>query len=366
MKVLYDHQTFTIQNYGGISRYFYEIIRRANPENNITSGVTLHFSNNAYLNKSTYPGVHPFFPGRNFRMKGRIMHAVNKAYSIASLRRSNFDIFHPTYYDPYFLSHLKNKPFVVTFLDMIHERFSDQFQTLAMDKEIFRNKKILLKESTAVIAISESTKNDIIDIYGISGAKIKVIHLGNSLVVPHPVEQSIHQTPYLLFVGNRSYYKNFEALLTVTPDIIKKYNLHIVCAGGGQFNSEEAEAISKAGLNDKIHHYSIDDNILSNLYQHAEAFIFPSLYEGFGIPVLEAFACGCPCILSTGGSLPEVGGNAAFYFNPAEKGDLYDKIVKFLDNEALRTEMIQAGYARLKQFSWDKTFQESVSLYNSI
>ena len=110
----------------------------------------------------------------------------------------------------------------------------------------------------------------------------------------------------------------------------------------------------------------ISDEILANYYQHALFFCFPSLYEGFGIPVLEAFACGCPVLLSNGGALPEIGGDAVLYFNPYDEQSLYEAFEILLFNEALRSELRIKGYSRIKNFSWDKTYMETLSVYNSI
>ncbi|RPD40486.1 glycosyltransferase family 4 protein [Chitinophaga barathri] len=366
MKVLFDHQTFTLQEFGGISRYYYEVIRRGIDDPDMDVDVSLFFSNNAYLNKNTYQATRPFVPGKNFRGKTRLMYSINKTYSLTKLKISNYDVFHPTYYDPYFLKHIGKRPFVVTFLDMIHEKFSNRYASLAQDKTIFNNKKILLQESSAVIAISESTKKDIMDIFGTDGSKIKVIHLGNSLVLSDKKEERLHSHPYLLFVGNRNSYKNFQELLTLAPELVRQYDLHIICAGGGRFSESENAAIRQQGLHTHIHHFPINDDTLRNLYENAEIFVFPSLYEGFGIPVLEAFACGCPCILSTGGSLPEVGGDAAMYFNPEDGNSLYNCIRSLMDDSDSRKQLAAKGYERLKLFSWDKTYEQSVNLYNSI
>ncbi len=116
----------------------------------------------------------------------------------------------------------------------------------------------------------------------------------------------------------------------------------------------------------KVHHIKVDDNSLKNLYRNAEAFVFPSLYEGFGLPVLEAFSCGCPAILSNASSLPEIGGDGAIYFDPYDKESITNSIEKVLHDEEFRDNLIQKGYERQKFFSWKKTAASTKKVYESL
>jgi len=365
MKVLYDHQTFTLQTYGGISRYFYELYSRFNLSDQEAT-IPLMFSNNAYLNTQTSRKVKSYFPNNNFPGKFRIQETLNRWSSSREIKGQKFDIFHPTYYDPYFLKSIGNKPFVVTFLDMIHEKFAFQYKELADDKESLENKKLLLKNASKIIAISESTKNDIIEIYGVSGNNIDVIYLGNSILPEKGRQSRLIEGKYLLYVGNRSVYKNFSFYLESIADILISEKLLLVCAGGGMFNSDELEFINKLGLTNLVKFVGVNDHILKNLYSNAEAFVFPSIYEGFGIPVLEAFACQCPCLLSTGGSLSEIGGDSALYFSPDNANEIRSTLMDVLNDQALKTKMINLGTERLKLFSWDKTASQTLNLYKTL
>ena len=105
---------------------------------------------------------------------------------------------------------------------------------------------------------------------------------------------------------------------------------------------------------------------MAYFYQNALAFIFPSLYEGFGIPVLESFACGCPLLCSNVSSLPEVAGNAACYFDPYSEESIRDAVVKLLDDSNFREELIDKGYEQLKKFSWKQTSEETKKIYESV
>ena len=161
MKILYDHQIFTNQQYGGISRYFFELIKRFDNNENSCEVATI-FSNNAYYNKDFNSEIKNFLPNINIRGKGRVTRLFNQQFSASKIDKGNYDILHPTYYDDYFIDKIKSKPFVVTFYDMIHEKLSNKFIDLKLDSKTFDFKKKLLEHSAKVIAISETTKNDII------------------------------------------------------------------------------------------------------------------------------------------------------------------------------------------------------------
>ncbi len=365
MKILYDHQIFSQQQYGGISRYFYELIKRFDGTQNSCEVATL-FTNNAYYNQEVNQKLKSFFPNNNFRGKERILKKINKEASNLKIGKGSFDVFHPTYYDPYFLKNIKDKAFVVTFYDMIHEKLADQFEDLKLDTRIFDNKKRLLEYSAKVIAISETTKQDIIEIFGVDSEKIDVVYLGNSLSITNAINTRMVEEDYILFVGNRGIYKNFNFFVTAIADLLVNNNLKLICAGGGDFTQKELSLLKSLNIQNKvIFKRIINDDVLANYYKHALFFCFPSLYEGFGIPVLEAFACGCPVLLSNGGSLPEIGGDAALYFEPTNKDSLLAEANKLLNNGLLRKKLVEKANARLHQFSWDKTYQDHIKIYES-
>ncbi|WP_281298266.1 glycosyltransferase family 4 protein [Flavobacterium limnophilum] len=366
MKIQYDHQIFTQQQFGGISRYFYELIKRFEGTEN-SCDVALLLSNNAYYNQDVNPKLRPFFPNSNSRITSKIFRTVNQQISSYVEKKGDFDVFHPTYYDDSFIEKIKKKPFVVTFYDMIHEKFSNQYENLKSDTQIFDSKKRLLKHSSKVIAISETTKNDIIEIFNIEPSKIEVVYLGNSLQNFNIGDYRLVADNYVLFVGNRGIYKNFDFFVTTIAQMLIDADLKLICAGGGDFSPQELFLIQSLKLEKRVFFKKIiNDDVLANYYAHALFFCFPSLYEGFGIPVLESFACGCPALLSNGGSLPEVGGDAALYFDPTNAESLAKSVAELINNEFLRQNLKEKGLERLKQFSWDTTFLETVEVYQSV
>lgn len=361
MKILYDHQTFTWQKFGGISRYFCEIIKNMpNDIETIKSGV---FSNNIYLTESLSREYLPFFPNLNTsgRKKERIIEIPNKLNSIYQINKGNYDLLHPTNYDCYFLRNNK-KPFVITIHDMSHEIF------FPFDKKTIESKKELAHKAKHIITISENTKKDILLYYkDISPDKITVIYHGNSIAANNIKESNLKMTyEYILYTGDRSLYKNFEPFVRAVSPILIERNLFLVCTGK-PFNKEELLFFQIQKISNRVIHNFVSDLDLGALYKQAKAFVFPSLYEGFGIPILESFAAGCPAILSNTSSLPEIGGDAAVYFNPTDEINMREVIDNTINDENLRNNLIIKGTEKLRLFDWKKTALETANVYrNSI
>ena len=366
MKVLYDHQIFTSQIYGGISRYFFELINNFKNDNEIKYELSLKYSNNYYLKKLNNLSYTSFLENYSFRGKYRLLNILNKKVSKEYISKGDYNIFHPTYYDPYFLDYIGKKPFVLTIYDMIHEIYSEMFSSKDKTSE---RKKTLAQKATKIIAISENTKKDIIKFLGIGEDKIEVIYLGNSFNMYKGDETISIMAPekYILFVGSRRGYKNFESFIeAISPLLNDDVKLNIVCGGGGKFNDMEIEKLKNLKIKDKVFYYSGSDNVLAYLYQKAVAFVFPSLCEGFGMPILESFACGCPAICSRTGSLPEVAGDAAIYFDPTDKLSILNNIHKVIYNDELKKQLINKGAGRVKEFTWEKTAKKTKILYEDI
>jgi glycosyltransferase involved in cell wall biosynthesis len=277
-----------------------------------------------------------------------------------AVRKGAFDIFHPTYYDPRCVASLRGKPFVITIHDMIHELFPGDFPNSSVPE----GKKQLAMKARRIIAISETTKRDIVRLYGIDDAKIDVIYHGNSLTLPADGPRpTCLPARYLLFVGNRGIYKNFrlctEAFARLTPD---DPLLSLVCVGG-PFSGPEVGLLQSLGIADKVKQMQVSDETLALAYQYALAFVFPSLYEGFGIPLLEAFSCECPVIASRASCFPEIAADAAEYFDPADTGSLLEAIKKVILVPGRAKELRELGRLRARSFTWEKTCLETLASY---
>lgn len=383
MRVLYDHQILTLQNYGGISRYFCELMDQFSKDPGVEQILALRYSYNENLcnhhflhkywsNKSEFLCATQIFPTIQKVMHVNVLNClrINQRESVRLLRSQEFDLFHPTYYDPYFLQHLQQKPFVLTVHDMIHELYPNYFSP---DDPTKIQKKKLIERADAIIAISESTKRDIIKFTNVDPDQISVVYHGN------PLEYLDQTTPnksnfdrlalesYILFVGNRSGYKNFIFFIKSVAKLLKENeNLHIYCAGGGPFTQPELKIFDELNITSKIQFIRTNDLIMKNLYENAYVFVFPSLYEGFGLPILEAFSCGCPALLSDSSSLSEVGADAACYFDPTNPESLTQSIETVISDNHYRERLIKKGFERLKLFSWEKAAQDTKSVYQGL
>lgn len=173
--------------------------------------------------------------------------------------------------------------------------------------------------------------------------------------------------PYLLFVGERSGYKNFEGLIEAFASTrLAKDGFHLVCFGGGPFRDRENEKIAALGIGKAVHQVSGSDESLVQYYRNAVAFVFPSRYEGFGIPILEAMELSCPVLCANAGSMPEVGGDAAVYFDPDDISSFAEILERTVLDPDLLLDLKRRGLLRAGTFSWDRCAQETMDLYRSV
>lgn len=364
MKVLYDHQIFSLQKYGGISRYFVELIKGLDSIPDVETKIHILLSSNHYITNSDFVPFFKFFPNRRFKGKSYIQSLINNYYTIPKIKNAEFDLFHPTYFDPYFIKSIGNKPFVLTVYDMIHERYKEMFPA---HEKTSPQKRFLAEKASRIISISENTKKDLIELYGIHPGKIDVVYLGNSLSPSGDMANGVKLPErYILFVGSRARYKNFGKLIhAVTPILHKDKSLCVVCAGGNNFKDSEIQLFKQLDIPKQIFQYNIDDSHLAQFYKNALVFAFPSLYEGFGIPVLESFACGCPLACSNTSSLPEIAGGAAAYFDPDSEESIFSTINRVVNNIEIRSDLVKRGKERLPFFSWEKTAIETKKVYEN-
>ena len=381
MKILYDDQIFTYQHFGGISRYFCELMEQYSYDPDLDFRIALRYTLNEPL--LSRPGLNRYWTRRNDffsdsrffvslqkRIHLNVLNHVfrNRTESIRQLAGQDFDVFHPTYYDPYFLKFCGDRPFVLTVYDMIIEKFPEYFPG---EDAVRAGKKLLAESAQRIIAISECTKKDIVTILRIPEEKVQTIYLAGSLPQAPgspsiPASSSLPER-YFLFVGNRSGYKNFPFLIRALAPVFQTHAaLYLVCAGGGAFSGSERALLQENNMASRVVSYPADDITLASLYRNACAFIFPSLYEGFGLPVLEAFSCGCPAVLSNTSSLPEIGGDAALYFDPYDTISLADAMERVLTDESLRKELVIRGNEQGKRFSWEKTAAMTKTVYDSL
>ncbi|HBN10203.1 MAG TPA: glycosyltransferase family 1 protein [Cyanobacteria bacterium UBA8530] len=361
LTIVYDHQIFNIQKYGGISRYFCEIAARLSTRPGNKVEIIAPFYVNAYFAEGC--GLKPF--GIKVPFTSRLVKEVNKYLPRLLLKgRRDVDVFHETYYGP-----IDNCPpsakRVVTVYDMIHEKFAESFPVGDKTRQY---KALAVKRADHVICISQSTKKDLMALLDVPEEKISVVHLGYSLLsgqaaslAPPP------ERPYLLYVGNRDGHKNFVGLLHAYALSARlRKNFSIVCFGGGGFREQERATMLSLKIPEDVVQWSGSDDVLANLYASAAAFVYPSLYEGFGIPPLEAMSFGCPVVCSNTSSMPEVVGEAAESFDPGNVEEMSSAIEHVLFSPERRETLVKLGLERLSRFSWEKCALDTLEVYEKI
>lgn len=381
MKVLYDHQAFTYQKWGGVSKSFCELIR--NRPIGMDYQISIVESDNTHLLQShlvdeikpisrslaSFHRMHSFL-GRekiyNFLSNYGFLHtseAVNKKESIRLLNDSKFDVFHPTFFDSYFIPHLKRKPFVLT----VHDLMPEIFGWYKGDPQI-KNKPVLCERAAAIVTVSENTKKDLCNIYHIPPEKVHVVYHGFTQENDSIIKEDIIGCPYFLYVGRRGGYKNWER--TVKDFAIFRQNHPEVkmVFTGNHFTKREQQIIDDLDLTGAVNSFFATEEQLACLYCHAIAFVFPSLYEGFGMPILEAFSNGCPTLLNNKSCFPEIGGNAAIYFDSTEEHS--DLPIKMEDVYSMTKEERSAQKDLMKKqltnFSWNKSASILFDIYKSL
>ncbi len=368
MKILLDPQIFNQQTYGGISRYYSEVFSILSKKKDVKIILPIYKSDNAYISKTQL-----LVENRLLNSLYSILSAVK--ISTRSLRKkksdklldkffeeNSYDLFVPTYYNPYFLNKINGKPFVLTVYDMIHELMPQYFENDPYNVVEFKS--ILIKKASKIIAVSNNTKKDILKFYPqIDPDKIEVIYHGSSIKIEPNVKVDLPPN-YILYVGSRADYKNFKFLVkAITPLLKANPNLKLLAAGGGKFDDDELKWIKSLCLENQIVQKSFKENELGHFYQNAEFFVFPSLYEGFGIPVLEAMASGCPIILTKHGSFPEIAGEAGIYFDSNSEEDLRDKIQMLLNDKKLRAKFAKKGLEQVKKYNWNDAAEKCLKVY---
>jgi glycosyltransferase involved in cell wall biosynthesis len=359
MKVLYDHQTFILQKYGGISRYFANLHHHLNTRPDFDCKLSVLYSKNYYIQGKSY--LLPFFGDRLLK-KHKRLEKWNKWYSEKQISNNEFDVFHPTYYDPYFLKKLK-KPFVITVHDMIHELYPEWF---AGYDSFVKYKRLVFEKADHFISISEATKKDLQAIYNIPEDRISVVHHGYKISTSSESSFTPPFSNYILFVGDRATYKNFNRFVSaVIPILNMNPDIGIICAGGGAFTIVEEELFVRKGLA-RVTQISANDDELKILYQKALVFVYPSLCEGFGIPILEAFANHCPAVVSDIECFREVGEDACIYFDSNSIDSISTSIETVIKSVQLAKRLKDLGDIQLNKYTMEVCAFKTAEVYKRL
>jgi glycosyltransferase involved in cell wall biosynthesis len=362
--VVYDHQTFTLQRFGGISRYFCELASRVNMAPGFGAKVVAPIHFNDYLSLGEMPkfglNLHLGHP----RLEP-IYRAGCRALSPMVIRAARPSIVHRTYYGDSYAP--PSVPRVVTVFDMIHEILPHEFSPLDPTSH---DKRRSVERADLVLCISSSTANDLMRLFDVPQQKIRITYLGLSDTFARAGRgrSTPHPRPYVLFVGHRGGYKNFEGAIRAYAGRSRlRQSFDFVVFGGFALRREEQVLIESLGLRpDAVRRLAGSDTELANAYRHAHAFVYPSRYEGFGIPPLEAMASGCPVVCSNISSIPEVVGRAAELFDPNDSDDIAAALERACFDDGRRNALIAAGFERVSHFSWDRCARDTVHAYRSL
>lgn len=364
MKIAYDHQIFGLQKHGGISRYFVELVSNLIAEPGFEPTVIAPLHVNEYLRRDAIAErvVGKYLPF-DFRGKGRIARAMNNALVPLAWLGQSFDIIHETYYSNVRSGRAKVR--VLTIYDMIHELYPDEIPDSA---RVIRAKCAAVRRADHIICISDTTRNDATKILGINPENVSVIYLGCSIQEGvNPELACATLDPFALYVGHRAGYKNFQIVLEAIGSCqTLRHDLKLVAFGGPRFSPDEQDAIKRLGLEDRVLRVAGDDAMLRAYYRAARVFIYPSRYEGFGIPPLEAMAAGCPVICSTAPSIAEVVGDGAAYFAPEDSSHLGSLIERIIEDGQYCEELRSRGAQRVARYSWAKCATETGELYSRL
>ena len=356
--VLLDNIIFELQKAGGVSLVWNSILNAC--FNDLDIEYTLLDSGKGRSN-IFYPQISP--TSKIILDRGPLL--LRRYRDIS--KNIQTSIFHSSYFRVHKNKKVKN---IVTVHDFVYEKFDK-----GLRKHIHLiQKKHALYKSDAIICVSENTKNDLLEYCpSLSNRDIRVIYNGRSNEY-FPLEGSLYNesardesSSFLLYIGGRNAHKNFSAVLKLLDTTTaRKMNLKLNVVGGGVFTKEELSQLHKLKLAERVTHLGfVDNKTLNQLYNSAFAFVYPSFYEGFGIPPLEAMSAGCPVICSNVSSIPEIAGNAGLLFDPEFPESAEDFLIQLQDT-SMRDGIVQKGLQRSMQFSWEKTGKETVQLYKEM
>ncbi len=302
-------------------------------------------------------------------MPGRFYNQLSENLGFPDIRRlaGHCDLYH----FPNFIIHpLKRGKAVVTVHDLSFARFP-QYAESSNLKRLDKRFQYTLERADAIIAVSKFSKRELTEMYGVEPERIEVIYQGVTVVPAKQIKESLPSN-YFIFVGTIEPRKNLGRLLEAWRIVRSrmtgkwKHKLLIAGAEGWGCASIREQAREKGIEDDLITLGYVEKEDLPALYRGAEALVFPSIYEGFGLPPLEAMAQGTPVISSSKASLPEVVGEAAIMFDPYNPDEIADAIIRIAEDRKLRDELISRGKERVKSFSWQKTARETLELYRKL
>ena len=363
MRIYYDHQLCSLQDAGGASRYHYELMRSLSELPGVETEMFLGMNSTVYPYKELSSANTRVMGFAGPLRRGMLRYVTNEVLGNAIVPfRGKFDVYHPSHYRSMPL--VRSRRFVVTHHDCIYERFP----VFRYVKDALRGKKMLFARADAIICISESSRQDLLKFYDVDIARTRVIYHG---LTPPPrspeaadqLKQQLRRD-YLLYVGRRFSYKNFTGLLRSFSRTGLHRVLDLLVLGGGPLNQDERQLIAQLGVSDSIINIPIaSDALLAEAYAGAKLFVYPSLWEGFGLPPLEAMAIGCPVLASDKGAIREVSQDGPLYFDPEDEDSFDLALLRAIDDDEARKRAVERGRAIAAAYSWKKCGEQTLAFY---
>ena len=370
LRVGFDREIFLHQEYGGVSRGFASLISQLskNPEFGILPITNFTRTNNYYLRESEL--IPDLLPGRYFLKSNSgystlatygLIREISSAWAGGSYLKEKFDVLHATYYRPNLRDTFAAKRIAVTLHDFIPEKLG---WTGLRNPHI--GKKKLFEKADLVVCVSNTTREDAIQEYGLSEDRTVVIHHGVEVEASVTPKFSIHDDPYLLYVGHRSGYKNFRVLLAALQILnSRESKFRLILVGPGLTKTEGEELDRKVGQGNWRALPQQEDKVLKNLYRNAFAHVVTSTMEGFGMTILESFAQATPVVLSDIPVFREVGGFAGSYFSPQDADSLVARINELTLDSVYKVKS-QDSLARAGDLSLEKFAKLHAEAYKNL
>ena len=363
MKIFFDYKIFFQQKYGGVSKYFIKLFENLSQfDQNIVRIISPIYKNKYLRSISNKNFVKFLYLKKDYRYTEYLGSFLNESFTKSYLYFYKPDILHLTYYSNKFC-YKKKFPIVITVYDLIYEKFYKEYN---YDRNLKRH---FLEIADHIICISNNTKKDLQYFYDIEDSKISVIHLGIDRPQFSYLKKIKIKNPYILYVGDRRRYKNFfKFILAFSLSKFLKNNFNIVCFGGGDFTKEEINFFEKNGINlNNILQFNGSDDYLNEFYKNSSLFVFPSIYEWFGLPIIEALNMNCAVACSNTNIFKEVGRDLVNYFDPLDE----ISIKKVMENTILnikneKIKINENSKRLLALFSWEKCAKETSYVYKKL
>jgi glycosyltransferase involved in cell wall biosynthesis len=360
LRILYDFEAFSDQDRGGVSRYIFEVANHLAE----TGGADVRIAAGWHRSRLLLENLRPWITGRYIpamRWTGELRRRINAVATQRAIDEFKPDIVHRSYHR-HAAEYTGTHRTVATIHDLTYFVYPESFPS----GEIVRQRlKRVAETADHLFCDSANTRDDARRILGIADSRMTVVPLGVR-IPSHSFGIRPARGNFFIFVGQRAGYKNFAALLQSVAATPTLSQTRILAFGGGPLTQAEQRLIASLNLQTRVVTASGDDAALAGNYSNAIALVYPSHYEGFGLPVLEAMAHGCPVACGRTSSLPEVGGDAALYFDPTDIGDISTTLVHLSADAGLRDRLSAAGRAWAAQFSWKTCAERALDVYDAV